>query len=300
MRKSLFWTNRRKESFLGLLFVAPEFFGIVMLGVFPLLFSLYLSFCDWNLVGGLSSIKFKGLGNYIQMFQDDKFYKSVANNLIFTLLTVPVGMILALIFSVIIHTKVYLKEFFKVAFFIPYISTTVAIAAVWGSLFHPSKGPINQWLINLGIDNPPKWLADPTFSLYSIILISIWAGLGYKIIIYLAGLTNIPDDLYEAADIDGASKLQQFFQITIPLLSPTIFFLTITLMISSFKVFDLIKFLTDGGPNGASVVLVYYLYEEGFINFRMGYASALSWALFLIIVALTSLTWIVQKKKIHY
>lgn len=300
MQTKSFWNEKRRESLAGYVLIAPEVLGILLLGVFPLLFSLYLSFTHWNLVGGFQSITFTGLDNYRTLLQDDKFYMALSNNLKFSFVAVPAGMALALLISVVIHSMVYFRDFFKVALFIPYISTIVAVAAVWGALFHPSKGPINQWLMKLGIENPPKWLVDPNYALVAIIVITVWANLGYKIVIYLAGLSNIPDDLYEASEIDGANKLQQFWMITIPMLTPTIFFLSITTMIASFKVFDLVKFLTDGGPNNATNVLVYYLYEEGFINFRMGYASTLSWALFIIIAIITSLTWLVQRKKVQY
>lgn len=295
--KRPFWTMRRKEEWTGWLFIIPEYLGIALWGVFPLLFTIYLSFTDWNLVGGVSSISFTGFDNYTALLQDDKFRKAFMNNLLFTVITVPLGMAIALVMSVAIHSYVRFKSYFKVAFFVPYICSTIAIAAVWGALFHPSKGPINQLLIALGVDHPPMWLVDTSYAMVAIAIISVWQLIGYKIIIYLAGLTNIPEELYESARIDGASDLQQFFKITLPLLGPTNFFLLITLMISSFKVFDIIKFLTQGGPNQASTVIVYRIYEEGFQNFRMGYASAMSMVLFVLVVVLTSLTYIFQQKR---
>lgn len=295
--KRPFWTMSRKEEWTGWLFIIPEYLGIALWGVFPLLFTIYLSFTDWNLVGGVSSISFTGFDNYTALLQDDKFRKAFMNNLLFTVITVPLGMAIALVMSVAIHSYVRFKSYFKVAFFVPYICSTIAIAAVWGALFHPSKGPINQLLIALGVDHPPMWLVDTSYAMVAIAIISVWQLIGYKIIIYLAGLTNIPEELYESARIDGASDLQQFFKITLPLLGPTNFFLLITLMISSFKVFDIIKFLTQGGPNHASTVIVYRIYEEGFQNFRMGYASAMSMVLFVLVVVLTSLTYIFQQKR---
>jgi len=292
-----FWNNERKEALAGWLFLAPEFLGMLFLYVFPVGFSLYLSFCDWNLVGGLASIKFIGLDNFVAMFEDKKVLLSLKNNLIYTVFTVPIGMALSLLLAVVIHTRVFFQSYFKVAFFIPYISSIIAVGAVWSALYHPSQGPINQFLIRLGISDPPKWLADTTYSLPSIIIIAIWAGIGYQIIIYLAGLTNIPDDVYEAASIDGASSTQQFFKITMPLLTPTTSFLFITLLIGSFKVFDLVAFLTAGGPNDSSTVLVYRIFEEGFRNYKMGYASALSWLLFAIVGLVTLITWKFQNKK---
>lgn len=294
--RRIFWNNRRKEVLFGWLFLGPELIGMGLLSVFPLVFSLYLSFSEWNLVGGLSSIHFVGLDNYIQLLDDDKFFMALKNNVTYTLSTVPIGIVLAMILSVIIHSKVYWQSYFKVAFFIPYISSIIALGAVWSALYHPSQGPINQFLMSIGIDNPPKWLADTNFSLISIIIIAIWSALGYKIVIYLAGLTGIPDELYEAAGIDGATTLQMFFRITLPLLGPTTSFLLITQLMSSFKVFDLIAFLTEGGPNSSSTVLVYRIYEEGFRNFRMGYASAISWVLFAIIGIITVITWKFRNK----
>lgn len=293
------WSNKKRETVVGYLFALPEIIGLLLFQVFSILFSLYLSFCDWNLVGGIDSIKFVGFANYAQLFEDHKFLLALKNNLIFTIVTVPIGMLIALIFAVIIHNKLFMKAYFKAAFFIPYISTQVAIAAVWGALFHPSEGPINGFLMSIGIDDPPKWLGSTDFVLTAIIIIMIWQAIGYKIIIYLAGLANIPDDVYEAADIDGASSMQRFFKITIPLLGPTTFFLTVTLVISSFKVFDIIAFLTKGGPNYASNVLVYYIYEEGFQNFRMGYASAISWVLFIVVAIFALVTSYVQRKQIN-
>ncbi|WP_121613534.1 carbohydrate ABC transporter permease [Mesobacillus foraminis] len=299
VHKKAFWTNGRKEGLVGWLFLLPEIIGILLLYLFPLVFSLVLSFSEWNLVGGLQAINFTGFDNFLKLFEDDKVTMALKNNLIFTMFTVPIGMFLAIIFAVIIHTKVYMSSFFKIAFFIPYISSIIAIGAVWSALFHPSLGPINQFLAGVGIENPPMWLASPQTSLISIIIITIWAGIGYQIIIYLSSLSSIPEELYEAASIDGASQLQQFFKITLPLLGPTNVFLFITLLIGSFKVFDLIAFLTQGGPNNSSTVIVFRIYEEGFQQFNMGYASAISWLLFIIVGIITLISWKLQKRFVH-
>lgn len=296
-RKKTFWTNSRKETLLGWLFIAPETIGIISLGAFPLLFSLYLSFTQWDLVSGVNGIKFVGLDNYIHLFQEEKFYTTLKNNLVYTAATVPLSIGVALIIAVVINSVVYFKEYFKVVFFIPYIATTVAIAAVFSVLFHPSQGMINNTLMTLGMSDPPKWLGSTDYALWGIIIIAVWQVVGYNVVIYLAGLTSIPDDLYEAAQIDGANKWQQFLKITIPMLAPTTFFLTITSVINSFKVFDLVAFLTQGGPKGSTNVLVYYLYEEGFQSFRMGYASALSWVLFIVIGIVTLLTMRLQRNQ---
>jgi multiple sugar transport system permease protein len=299
-KRRKFWNKKRREGLAGWLFITPELIGMLAVSVFPLAFSLYLSFTDWNLVGGISAIKFIGLDNFRDLLVDDHFRMALKNNMVFTAVTVPIGILLALTMASVIHSKMYLKGYFKIAFFIPYICSAVATAAVWSALFHPSKGPVNQMLMHIGMNNPPKWLVDTTFALIAIMVIYVWQQIGYQIIIFMAGLSNIPDELYEAANIDGATGFQQFRHITLPLLGPTTFFLTITTVIGSFKVFDIIKFLTDGGPNNASTVIVYQIYTEGFQNFRMGYASAISWVLFLIILVVTSATWIFQNRKVHY
>ncbi|MDD9267119.1 carbohydrate ABC transporter permease [Paenibacillus sp. GCM10023248] len=291
------WNQQRKEAVIGWIFLAPEAVGIVTLAIFPLLFSLFLSFTNWNLAGGFEEMDWVGFANFEKMVDDTKFWKALEHNLFFTAVTVPMGLLIAMIMAVLIHTKVYAKDLFKILFFIPYICSTVAIAAVWAALYHPSSGPINQFLMAIGMEHPPKWLVDSQYALIAIMVIAIWQALGYQMIIFLAGLTQISEDIYESARIDGASGSQQFWYITVPLLAPTTLFLTITTIIGSFKVFDLIKFLTDGGPNDASTVLVYRIYEEGFINFNMGYASALSWVLFLLVIAVTSVTWVVQARE---
>ncbi|BFH69768.1 ABC transporter permease [Paenibacillus dendritiformis] len=281
----------------GWLFLMPEIVGMLMLNVFALGFSLYLSFTDWDLLSGVSGIKFAGLQNYIHLFQDPTIWKALYNNLVYTVLTVPLPIAIALVLAVVIHSKVYFKDYFKVVFFIPYISSIIAVAAVWSILFHPSLGPVNQFLMDLGVSNPPKWLVDPKTSLISVAIISAWAGLGYTIIIYMAGLSNISEELYEAAEIDGATGMKKFFNITVPMLRPTTFFLLITMLIGSFKVFDIISYLTEGGPDNSSTVIVFRIYQEGFVNYNMGYASAISWLLFAIIGLITAATWKMRQEE---
>ncbi|AZS15928.1 carbohydrate ABC transporter permease [Paenibacillus lutimineralis] len=286
-----FWTPHRKEAMIGWLFLTPEIVGMLFLNVFALGFSLYLSLSKWDLLSGVKGIEFTGFDNYVKMFHDPTIIQAVKNNVIYMILTVPIPIAIALVLAVLIHNSVFFKDYFKVAFFIPYISSIIAVAAVWSALFHPSLGPINQFLMDIGISNPPKWLVDPKTSLLSIAIISSWASLGYTIIIYMAGLTNISNEIYEAAEIDGAGPMKKFFAITVPMLRPTTFFLLITMLIGSFKVFDVIAYLTEGGPNNSSMVLVYRIYEEGFKYHNMGYASAISWLLFAIIGIITALTW---------
>lgn len=288
-----------RETLAGYAFVGPMVLLATVLTIIPILLSFIISFTDWNFIAGLKSINFIGLDNYTNMFSDEDFTKSMVNNFLL-ILVIPISLMISLILAVLINNATYFKDFFKVIYFMPFISSFVAVAVLWRVLYHPTSGPINGFLMAIGIDNPPAWLADPSFSLISVMIIMIWAGIGFEMIIFMAGLQNIPKDLYEAADIDGASKVRQFFKITIPLLSPTTFFLLITGIVGSFKVFDLIMILTNGGPAGSTSVIVFYLYKVAFIQLKSGYASAIGIMLLLIILLITIVQWFGQKKWVNY
>jgi multiple sugar transport system permease protein len=290
---------RRKESLAGFLFVSPMLIGVTVLTLLPIIATFVLSFADWNFVAGLKGLKWVGAGNFTKLFADESFLISLKNNFIF-IFTVPIYLIVSLVLAILINKHVYMKSFFKVAYFMPYISSVVAVAIVWQVLFHPSAGPVNQFLMSIGISNPPKWIADPAFALPSVMMISVWISIGYNLIVYLAGLQSIPKDLYEAADIDGASAWVQFRKITLPMLSPTTFFLLVTGIISTFKVFDLIAVLTKGGPVQSTSMLVWYLYDTAFVNLRVGYASSMAVVLFFCVLLITVLQWYSQKKWVNY
>lgn len=291
--------NNVSETITGYIFIGPLAIGLLVLTLIPIIISIVLSFTSWSLVQGLHGIQFVGLKNFVQLFQDPVFLKSLSNNFIF-ILVVPVTMISALLLAVTINKNVYWKDLFKVVYFMPYISSIVAVAIVCQVLFHPEYGPINETLKAIGIANPPKWLADPQFSLLTIMGITVWTGVGYNLIIYLAGLQSIPKDLYEAADIDGANSIVKFFKITLPLLSPTTFFLLVTGIIGSFKVFDIIVVLTGGGPSDSSSMMVFYLYQQAFINLKTGYASAVSVVLLVCVLIITLIQFFAQKKWVNY
>lgn len=288
-----------REQIAGYLFVAPLMIGLVILTLIPVVGSLLLSFTNWNFVAGIGAIKFAGLDNFVRLFNDSAFVKSLFNNLIF-IITVPVTIILALLIAILIDKHVYFKDTFKVIYFLPYISSVVAVAMVWQVLFHPSLGPVNNFLISIGIDNPPKWLADIKFALPSLMMIQVWILLGYNIIIFIAGLQSIPKDLYEAADIDGANVWTKFKSITVPCISPTTFFLLVTGIIGTFKIFDLIQVLTQGGPANSTTVIVYELYDTAFNQLKTGYASSMALILFVICLIITGLQMLAQKKWVNY
>ncbi|XID90733.1 carbohydrate ABC transporter permease [Paenibacillaceae bacterium WGS1546] len=287
------------ETVAGLLFVGPMLLGVTVLVLLPIAATLVLGFADWNFVQGWDGIVWVGLDNFEKLWNDPAFVRSVRNNLIF-LLAVPVYMLISMVLAVLIDRYVYLKGFFKVSYFMPYISNIVAVAVVWQVLFQPSYGPINEMLKAIGIAHPPMWIADPQFALYSIMMITIWISIGFNLIIYIAGLQSIPRDLYEAADIDGANAWVKFARITFPLLSPTSFFLLVTGIISSFKVFDIIAVMTQGGPIGSTSLMVWYLYDQAFNNLKIGYASSVAVMLFLFVMLITAGQWIAQKKWVNY
>jgi multiple sugar transport system permease protein len=290
---------QRRETYSGIMFISPMLIGLLILTVIPTLASLLISFTDWNFVTKLDHMKFAGVKNYSHLFEDDYFMKSVRNNLVL-ILVVPVELIVSLLLAVTINKHVYFKSFFKVVFFMPYISSIVAVAVVFQVLFHPSLGPVNQTLIALGVTNPPKWLADLTFALPSVMMIMVWVHIGFALIVYLAALQAIPKDLYEAAEIDGAGNFGKFTNITLPMVSSTTFFLLITGVIASFKVFDIIAVLTQGGPSFSTSVIVYYLYKTAFEDLKTGYASAMAWFLFACVMVITTIQWYGQKKWVNY
>jgi multiple sugar transport system permease protein len=273
--------------------------GVSVLVLLPILATLILSFADWNFVAGMSGLKWVGIAHFKMLVHDEIFLKSVLNNIIF-LITVPVYMLISMVLAILIDKYVYFKSYFKVAYFMPYISSLVAVAVVWMVLFQPSYGPINEFLKSIGISNPPKWFADPHYALISIMMITIWISIGFNMIIYIAGLQSIPKDLYEAADIDGANGWVKFRRITFPLLSSTSFFLLVTGIISTFKVFDIIAVLTQGGPINSTSMMVWYLYDTAFGNLKFGYASSMSVVLFIFVMLITAGQWAAQKKWVNY
>ena len=266
----------RKDFFTGMGFILPSLLGFLIFTFIPVVISLCLSFTSWNFMEGIEGIKFNGLANYIRLFSDEWFLNSYKNNIIFTAVTVPVLIALGLVMATIINKYIYGGGVVRTMIFIPYIASVVAVCTVWMVLLQPSYGPVNEFFRSIGIANPPGWLADFKWSLPSIMIIYVWQQVGYYSIVFLAGLKGLPEDVYEAAKVDGASSIRQFFSLTVPLISPTTFFLTIMGIIGSFKVFDQISVLTQGGPGSSSSVMAYYVYRTAFDYFEMGYANTLA------------------------
>jgi multiple sugar transport system permease protein len=272
-----------KENIAGWAFISLNFFGYILFKLIPILMAAGLSFSKWNFATSIANLKFVGLRNYANLWSDSTFLQALLNTVTYGVVLVPVSIFLALILGVLLNKHVYGRGVLRLAFYLPNISSMVAVSMVWMILFLPSYGPINSFLAQIGIADPPKWLNSTHTSLLSIIIVGIWQRIGYNIIIVLAGLQGIPNALYEAAEIDGANKIQQFFRITIPSLSNTMFFLIMISFISSFQVFETVQVMTQGGPGDSSAVLVYYIYRTAFMNNNIGYATAMSWVLFFLV-----------------
>jgi multiple sugar transport system permease protein len=296
------WSNRanRSENRNGLLFILPQTLGVLLFGLIPVAFSLYLSFTDWDFLSGLGNIKPIGIKNFVDVWTDTWFTDSMKNTLIFSFATVLIQVFAGLILATVINRGVYFSGVFKTIAFIPYFSSVVALAVVFMAMFHPTLGPVNSLLSALGVKNLPGWFGDPRWALLSLILLTVWKELGYYIIVFTAGLKTIPRELYEAAGMDGAGALSTFRNVTLPMISPTTFFLVIMGIIGSFKVFDQIAVTTQGGPGTSTTVLVYYIYKSAFQYYRMGYASAIAWYMFLLIFIITVVQWVYQKRWVSY
>lgn len=288
---------KTKNTILGYTFLLPNIIGFTIFTLIPILVALVLSFTSWD---GFGEINFIGIENFVRLFSDDIFKTSMWNTLIFTAGSVPITLLLALGVAMLMNKGLKGIRIFRAAFFLPYVTAALAIAVVWQLLYHPTMGPINQVLMGLGIENPPKWLSSTKMAMLSVIIMYVWKMIGYYMVIFLAGLQGVPKQLYEAAEIDGANGWRKFINITIPMLSPVIFFTTIMGIINSFKVFTEVYALTGGGPGYSTNVMVYNIYVESFQKYNLGYASAMSYVLFAIIVGITLIQFRGQKKWVNY
>lgn len=273
------------------LFLLPALLGTLIFIIIPVLCSFGLSFAKWDL---LNPITFVGLENYKNLFNDKVFYQTLVNTIVFAISTSVFGVIIPLILASVLNSKIRGSEFFKTAYFLPFITPMIVLGIVWGWIFDPNIGLLNK-LLHLHIN----WLYDVKFAMPALIAVSVWKLIGYNMIIFLSTLSSISQSLFEAAKIDGANSLQTFRHVTVPMLSPTIFFVVIITTISSFQVFDLIYLMTQGGPFNSTNVLVYSIYQNAFEYFNVGKASAIAYVLFAIILVLTLLQWKFRKKIVY-
>ncbi len=274
------------------LFLFPYLVGLLVFTLGPFLMSLIISFEKWDL---FTSPKFVGFSNYTKLFHDPLFYKALFNTFYFAFTAVPGGIFIALLFAILMNNNLRGIKFFRALYFMPVFTPMIAVAIVWNWLYEPQYGLINTLLSYIGITGP-DWLGSEKWAMFSIVLMSIWKGFGYSMIIYLAALQDIPQAYYEVADIEGANAIQKFTKVTFPLLTPITFFLVILNLITSMQVFDQMYVMTRGGPDNATLTVVYYLYKNGFSYFKMGYASAIAWVLFLITFIFTLIQLKLQKK----
>ncbi len=238
-----------------------------------------------------------GLANFERLLGDGSFRISVVNTLYYSVLHIPLTIIVSLGLALLLNNKLRGVAFFRTAAFFPYITSIVAIAVVWNLLFSPEYGPINEFLRFIGIENPPGWLTSPEWAMPAVVIVGTWRDMGYYMILFLAGLQTVPRELHEAARVDGASVWQRFVNVTLPCLRPTMFFVTVMLTINSFKIFDLILVMTDGGPGQATLVMSQFIYRKGFEESQFGYASAAAVALFFMCILVTIVQFLWNKKR---
>lgn len=278
--------KRLKENLIAYAFCAPAYIIFTIFLFIPIVWVIFLSLKDFSIVT-LYSAKFVGLKNYLRLAKDEVFLRSILNTVYFTVLYVPGNTILGLVFALLLNRPFKGRNFFRLALFVPNVISMVVVSIIWSLIFSSSTtGIANRLLLVLHL-KPIQWLSDYRYALLAVGIVLIWSGFGYRMLIFLAGLQNIPEELYEAASLDGATKLQVTLKITLPLLRPTTFFVITTSLINSFQVFTPIYIMTGGGPGYSTTTIVNYLYTKGFSEFQMGYASAISVILLLIILVLT-------------
>jgi len=276
--------RKHKETGWAVLMLLPNLIGFVMFMLGPMIAAFILSLMDYDL---LRPPRFIGFANYVEMLTDPILHVTLRNTFVFTLIVVPCGMALSLLLAVLLDRKIFAMRFYRAAYFLPTITSMVAVAVVWQWIYNPEFGLLNYILGFFGAA-PRQWLSSSSTSLISIAIVAVWQGAGFNMMLFLAGLQGIEDTYYEASNLDGASELQQLFYITIPMLRPTTMFVFIIAIIGSFQVFATVHLMTQGGPGRSSSVLLHYLYQNAFVFFRMGYASAIAYLLFFIVLIITT------------
>ena len=288
-----------KRSLAGWIFVAPALATIVLFFVLPVMAALLLSLTDFDIyaLADIRNLRFVGIGNYIGLLQNPLFWQALGNTLYFVVVGVPLSIAMSLGAALLLHSRLgWFKPFFRTAYFAPVVTTVVAVAVIWRYLFHTKYGLVNWGFSYLGID-PIDWLGDPHWAMPTIILFAVWKNFGYNMIIFLAGLQAIPEDLYEAARIDGASRWRQFQHVTLPMLGPTLVLVGILTLAGYFQLFAEPYVMTQGGPLQSTVSVLYLMYEQGFKWWNLGNASAVAFLLFVLMAGVTSgLLWLVRKR----
>jgi len=286
----------RSEARWGYLLIAPMMIGFTIFFVVALAASLFLSLTSWDM---LASPVWVGIDNYRQVLRDDEFRDALGNTVAITIPHVVLRLAIALALAIALNSNIRFRAFYRVLFFMPVLTMPVAIGTIWKWLYDPGFGPINSVLGRLGLPQP-EWLSEPRTAVIAVVVVLLWSGVGFDMIIFLAGLQAIPRDYYDAAALDGAGSWPQFRDITLPLLTPTTFFLSVIGIIYSLQVFDLVYVMTKIDQTNTLPTVVYYIYEEGFRNFRMGYAITVAWILLAIILVFTLVQFRLQRRWVNY
>lgn len=292
MKKSKLEKSRNRW---GIVFILPQLISLVCLGIIPIVIAFVLSFFDWN---GFSAPVFTGFQNFKAVFTDPDTGIAIKNTLVYSVIYVPCSIVLSLGLAMLLN-KAWGKMFYRAVFFLPQIVTSVGIAVVWSWIYQPQFGILNMILRFFGIEGK-EWLRDPSTAMGAVIVMSIWWGLGYNIVLFLAGLQNVPRTYVEAAKIDGANDRQVFFNITVPLISPTTLLVTITTMINAFQVFDQMFLLTSGGPAKKTYTMAIHIYQTAFKSYELGKASTAALILFFVVVAVSVIQFKLSDKWVHY
>lgn len=296
--KSYTVTQKRSDYFWAYLMIAPTMLGLFIFYLWPIIQNFYFSFTEW---GAFGQYAWTGLNNYKRMLTDANLLQSFKNTGIYIIFTVPIGIFLSIVVAVLLNQKIRGRSIYRVLYFLPVVTMPAAIAMVWKWIYNADYGVLNYLLSLIGIKGP-QWVSDPKIALFSVILVAIWGGIGYNMIFILSGLQGIPRSYYEAAEIDGAGPITVFFKITLPLLSPVIFFVTITNLIGAFQVFDLIFMMIGNGSTALENTqsIVYLFYQHAFVLNDKGYAAAIAVLLLIVILIITAIQMVLQKKWVHY
>jgi len=291
--------RRMRKEWTAYLFLAPSLLQFTVLLAFPVIFSFYLSFHEWNILE--PETPYVGLDNYARLLGDARVRQAIFNTLYYTAVSVPATLLSGLLVALLLNNQIHGRGIFRTMYYLPVVTSAVAVAVVWKWIFNGDFGLINYYLIQAGlISEPIRWLTDPKLAMPSIIIVSVWQGVGGCMIIYLAGLQAIPDELYDAAKVDGAGPLRMLLSITIPLLGPATFYLLIVSIIGAFQEFGRPFLMTSGGPAGRTTTIAYHLYIAAFRNFEMGYAAAISYVLFAMIFIFTLINMRFAYRDINY
>ncbi|MGG4445634.1 sugar ABC transporter permease [Brevibacillus sp. HB1.2] len=291
---------KRNDWFWAYLMIAPTLIGLSVFYLWPIVQTIYLSFTKW---GGFGKYKWAGLHNYELLFKDPYLWIALKNTLIYTVIAVPVGIAISIFIAVLLNQKIKGITIYRTLYFLPVVTMAAAVAMVWRWLYNADYGLINYLLGLVGIEGP-RWISDPAIALYAVIIVAVWSSIGYNMVIFLAGLQGIPRSYYEAAEIDGAGPVRMFFKITLPLLTPSIFFVSITSLIGAFQVFDLIYLMLGskmGNPaTEQTQTMAYLFFTNGFESGNGGYAAAVAVVLLVMILIVTAIQMKLQKKWVHY